>query len=238
MHNKLLNVRLYVPDSISKHSIIKLDTLASHYISKVMRATKCDHVKIFNGKDGEWIGEICELSNNIKIRIDKLTRKQVKSKNLTLCFGIVKGTILPNIIRQATEMGVTLLQPIYTKHIATSNINLDKCRKWAIEASEQCERLDIPQISHPISFTDLKKLDTANINFIICDETGNGKKPAEILTNKNNIYIIVGPEGGFSSEELNFAYTFCNGLSLGTRILRVDTAVVSALAYVNEYYYV
>ena len=178
------------------------------------------------------------LSNNIKIRIDKLTRKQLESKNLTLCFAIVKGNILPNIIRQATEMGVTLIQPMYTKHIATSTINLDKCKKLAIEASEQCERLDIPRISNPIRFTDLKKLNTINTNFIICDETGKGKKPLEVLTNKDNIYLIIGPEGGFSAEELDFAYTFCYGLSLGKRILRVDTAVVSALAYINEYYYI
>ncbi|QGR02556.1 16S rRNA (uracil(1498)-N(3))-methyltransferase [Ehrlichia ruminantium] len=238
MYNRLLNVRLYVTDSINEHSIITLNTLVSHYIYKVMRAIQCDQIKIFNGKDGEWLCDIYELSSNIKIRVNKLTRKQVYSKNLTLCFAIVKSSTLPNIIRQATEMGVTVLQPIYTQHIATSNINLEKCKKWAIEASEQCERLDIPEISNPISLTDLKKLKTTNNNFIICDETGKGKKPVETLTNKENIHIIIGPEGGFSAEELNFAYTFCDGLSLGTRILRVDTAVVSALSYVNEYYYV
>ena len=61
MHNRLLNVRLYVTDSINKHSTIILNPLASHYIRKVMRAKQFDQVKVFNGKDGEWIGEICEI---------------------------------------------------------------------------------------------------------------------------------------------------------------------------------
>ena len=236
MQKKKLSIRLYVNSCLSEHSIITLDSFVSHYICNVMRAVNSDNVKLFNGKDGEWIGEIFELSTNVKIRVSQLLRKQTKSKNLVLCFAIVKNTILQNVIRQATEMGVTLIQPIYTKHIATSNINLEKCKKWAIEAAEQCERLDIPKISSPINFTDLIKLKNDNTNFIICDETGMGKRPSDILQNKNNIYIIIGPEGGFSNDELNFAYTFCDSLSLGTRILRVDTAVVAALSYVNEYY--
>ncbi|AHC39271.1 16S rRNA methyltransferase [Ehrlichia muris AS145] len=231
-----LNIRLYVTCALGKCSIITLDNLASHYICHVMRATKFDKIKLFNGRDGEWIGEIFELSNNTKIRVNELVREQIITKDLTLCFSIVKNTVLQNVIRQATEMGVTFMQPIYTKHIATSNINLDKCRKWSIEAAEQCGRLDIPYIASPINFTDLKNLKTSDNNFIICDETGKGDYPSEILKNKNNIYVIIGPEGGFSNDELNFAYSFCDGLSLGTTILRVDTAVVSALAYVNEYY--
>ena len=60
-------------------------------------------------------------------------------------------------------------------------------------------------------------------------ETGQGKSPNEVLKNKKNIAIIVGPEGGFSYNELSFADKFCQKLSLGKRILRVDTAVVAAL---------
>ncbi|ABD44999.1 RNA methyltransferase, RsmE family protein [Ehrlichia chaffeensis str. Heartland] len=233
---KKLNVRLYVDCTLSKSSIVILDNIASHYICHVMRAAKLDEVKLFNGRDGEWIGEIFELSSNTKIRVNELIRRQYVPKSLTLCLSIVKNTALQNVIRQATEMGVTFIQPIYTQHIATSNINLSKCKKWAIEAAEQCGRLDIPDISFPIDFIDLKQLKTDDNNFVICDETGKGHPPSEVLKGKNNVHIIIGPEGGFSNDELSFAYSFCDGLSLGTTILRVDTAVVSALAYVKEYY--
>ncbi|WDM84960.1 16S rRNA (uracil(1498)-N(3))-methyltransferase [Ehrlichia sp. JZT12] len=236
MQKRKLNIRLYVTCSLNKCSIITLDNLMSHYVCHVMRAVNLDKVKLFNGKDGEWIGEIFELSSNVKIRVNYLLREQTKSKNLVLCFAIIRSTVLHNIIRQATEMGVTLIQPIYTKHITTSNINLEKCKKWAIEAAEQCERLDIPEISSPINFTELRKLKTNDMSFVICDETGKGKQPAEVLKNKRNVYVIIGPEGGFSDDELDFAYDFCDNLSLGSRILRVDTAVVAALSYVNEYY--
>ncbi len=69
----------------------------------------------------------------------------------------------------------------------------------------------------------------------MCDETGEGQPPNKVLKGKKNVAIIVGPEGGFSSYELDSANKFCQKLSLGKRILRVDTAVVAALTFTNWY---
>lgn len=89
--------------------------------------------------------------------------------------------------------------------------------------------MSIPEILSPIKFSDLQNCH--NRNFILCDETGKGNAPSEVFKDKKNIALIIGPEGGFSSNELNIADKFCQKLSLGERILKVDTAVVTALAY-------
>ncbi|MDM8335603.1 RsmE family RNA methyltransferase [Wolbachia pipientis] len=78
--------------------------------------------------------------------------------------------------------------------------------------------------------------DSQGRNFILCDETGKEKSSNKVLKNKKNIAIIVGSEGGFSYNELSLADKFCQKLSLGKRILRVDTAVVAALTFASARY--
>ncbi|UTO55360.1 16S rRNA (uracil(1498)-N(3))-methyltransferase [Neoehrlichia mikurensis] len=234
---KDIKIRLYIRFKISLGTKIILEKDQIHYVYHVMRAKLSDKVRLFNGEDGEWIGEITLISCHcIEITVLQLIKEQYLTRNLTLCFAPVKNIDMSNIIRQATEMGVTSIRPIYTEYTVVKNINLEKFKKWAIKASEQCERLDIPEIMPMIKFKELKELHLHNEKYVICDETGQGKLPSEVLKTKDNATIIIGPEGGFSHDELRFANSFCDSISLGPRILKVDTAIMCALSYVNEYY--
>jgi 16S rRNA (uracil1498-N3)-methyltransferase len=220
-------IRLYVINALSQGVNLVLNPKQSHYISNVMRCKEYDNISLFNGEEGEWLAEIASISHkSVKVVLIECIQEQQREKNLYLYCAIVKSAALSNIIRQATEMGVTCIQFISTKHTVVKNVNLNRAKLQAIEASEQSGRINIPEILPTINFYDLP--DHQNRNFVLCDETG---KPSEALKTKENIALIVGPEGGFSSDELNFADTFCQKLSLGKRILRVDTAVVTALAY-------
>lgn len=223
-------VRLYVEEALSQRANLLLNPRRSHYICNVMRIKQGDNIYLFNGRDGEWIGEISGISNkSVRITLKECVKKQEKEGNLYLYCAIVKNIALSNIIRQATEMGVTCIQFILTEHTVVKSINLERAKLQSIEAAEQCGRISIPEILPPIKFFDLQN--HQNKNFVLCDETGEGKTPTEILKGKKNIALIIGPEGGFSPDELNIASKFCQKLSLGKRILRVDTAVVAALAY-------
>ncbi|WP_341807970.1 16S rRNA (uracil(1498)-N(3))-methyltransferase [Wolbachia endosymbiont (group E) of Neria commutata] len=226
--------RLYVEETLSPNVNLGLNLRQSHYVCNVMRLKERDNIVLFNGKDGEWLGEIFKVSRkSVQVRLKEYIRQQQYEKNLYLYCAIIKSAALSSVIRQATEMGVTCIQFILTEHTVVKNINLDRAKLQAIEAVEQSGRISIPEILPPISFYDLP--DSQNKNFVLCDETGKGQSPNQALAGKKNIALIVGPEGGFSPDELNFADKFCQKLSLGKRILRVDTAVVVALAYANEY---
>ncbi|QOD38035.1 16S rRNA (uracil(1498)-N(3))-methyltransferase [Candidatus Wolbachia massiliensis] len=225
-------IRLYVEEALSQDVSLVLSPQQSHYIFNVMRLKKYDSVFFFNGKDGEWLGEIVNVSHKLaKATLKKCIKQQQYEENLYLYCAIVKNAALSNIIRQATEMGVTCIQFILTENTVVKNINLSRAKLQAIEAAEQCGRTSVPEILSPINFRDLP--DSQDRSFILCDETRQGRSPNEVLKNNKNVAIIIGPEGGFSYDELNFADKFCQKLSLGKRILRVDTAVVVALTFAN-----
>ena len=205
----------------------------AHYVKDVMRARINDVIVLFDGVQGDWSCKILEVERGrVVVRVEFLLRSYEKTVSLTLCVSLVKHEIMRNVVRQATEMGVTLIQPIVTEYSVLGSANMQKCVLWAVEASEQCGRCDIPEVAPVIEFKDLHRLCHT---FVLCDETGSGHLPHNVLRDKTDVAIIVGPEGGFSKNELEYADGFCLKMSLGTRILRVDTAVVAALAYVNEH---
>jgi 16S rRNA (uracil1498-N3)-methyltransferase len=223
-------IRLYTEQPLLNSIILTLNHKQSHYIYNVMRLKYHDTIFLFNGKDGEWLGEIIKQPNKLaQIKIKKQIKEQEYERSLSLCCAIVKTAALNNIIRQSTEMGVTCIQFILTEYTVVRHINLDRVRLQAVEAAEQCERMDVPEILTPINFSDLPKLQ--NHNFVVCDPTG--YTPDSILNNERKTAIIIGPEGGFSVNELKFFNSFCQKVCLSKRILRVDTAVVAALALLS-----
>ncbi|WP_353274222.1 16S rRNA (uracil(1498)-N(3))-methyltransferase [Wolbachia endosymbiont (group A) of Ennomos erosarius] len=222
-------IRLYVEEALSQGVSLALNPQQSHYICNVIRLKKYDNLSLFNGKDGEWLGEVVNISRKLtKVTLKECTKQQQYEENLYLYCAMVKSAALNNIVRQATEMGVTCIQFISTERTVVKNINLSRAKLQAIEAAEQSGRMSIPEILPPINFCELP--DSQSKNFVLCDETGKADK---VLKGKKNVAIIVGPEGGFSSYELDLADKFCQKLSLGKRILRVDTAVVAALTFTN-----
>ncbi|WP_168464235.1 16S rRNA (uracil(1498)-N(3))-methyltransferase [Wolbachia endosymbiont of Ctenocephalides felis wCfeT] len=226
-------MRLYIEESLSQGICLVLNQQQSHYICNVMRLKKHDNIYFFNGKDGEWLGEIADISRkSVQVMLKECIKAQQDEENLYLYCAIVKSSALSNVIRQATEMGVTCIQFLLTEYTVVKNINFERAKSQAIEAAEQSGRISIPEILPPINFCNLP--DSQNRNFVLCDETGEGQSPDKVIKGKKNLAIIIGPEGGFSPNELNLADKFSQKLSLGKRILRVDTAVVAALAYANQ----
>ena len=235
---KPVKVRLYHEEGgIRASGRITLNVTQAHYVRDVMRAKHGDAVLLFDGTHGEWLCRVsCISKKTVEVEAEKLLREHVHTRTLVLCFALVKVDIVRDVIRQATEMGVTLFQPIRTEYSSVRDLDSRKCHLWAIEASEQCGRQDVPKVASAVDFRTLRELRNPDRQFVLCDETGGSRPPREVLHNNRDVWVIVGPEGGFSNEELYFSEDFCDKISLGPRILRVDTAVVCALAHVNECY--
>lgn len=225
-------IRLFINDTIHCEKLIALDKEQTHYLKNVMRLTIGQQVNIFNGTDGQW-NSIIEgiLKHKIIIKAIKNTQKQYYTPEVCLCFPLAKWSTLSSVIRQATELGVTQLQPVITDYTTVRKITLRKIEICAIEAAEQCERLTIPKISDVLTFD--KACKEYKDNLVICDETTQGQSPQKIFSNMVNATILIGPEGGFSSNELE--YQNLARITLGTEILRIDTAIVSALTYFKAF---
>ena len=241
MYSKL--IRLYIYNALSKNTTISLIGNQYHYIKNVMRVNKNDFLRIFNGKDGEWLAEIIEIKkNNILLLIKEKIIEQKISPNLWLFFSPIKKDRINILIQKSTELGASVFVPVQTERSNIKSININNLQKNAIEAAEQSQRLDVPLIKKEIKFSEMIDSLSNDRCLLFCDEKNiKSKNIIDIMDKIKNKYskwsIIVGPEGGFSENErkklLNIkqAYT----VSLGRRILRSDTAATVALFCVQKF---
>jgi len=255
--------RLYVENELNVGEQIRLPKPASHYLVSVMRRKLTDNIILFNGKAGEFLAEITEANKSAaSIKIVEKTRGQAICPNITLIYSPVKNVKSEYIVQKATELGASKIQPCVFERTIRPKVKEDKLKAVAIEAAEQCERLDIPHINELIDFANLLP-EIKDKNIIFCDETGQGKPASEALSallpstsnmspratipdlsprtscgvNGKEFIILIGPEGGFSDDEIKQIYELPNaaGIGLGPRILRADTAIIAALTLTQNY---
>lgn len=196
-----------------------------------MRMKSGDTIKIFNEIDGEFIARIIDANKReVSLIIDKLYTAAIPTAKLTLFFAPTKNVDTSYIIQKATELGVTAIIPVITQRTIVKKINLEKLQIVAKEAAEQCERFDIPSITEPIKLSKIWDTQRISGTLFFCDERG-GSPLLKTMANTDDA-LLIGPEGGFSSEEKELIYSKPNshGITLGNRILRADTATIAALA--------
>lgn len=218
-------------------SIIKITGDEHKHLSIVLRAKKGQTLELTCGDDFIYTGIIKDISKNETIIeiIDKKVDESEPKILVDLYFGIIKGEHLEIAVQKATELGVNRLIPLVLKNVVKKDVNLVRLNKITKEAAKQCGRGKVPKIEKPIEFSDL--LDKLNdydlIVFPYEKETKNGLR--QILQGKEkakNVAIIIGPEGGFAEEEAAALSKITMPISLGKRILRADTACISALSIV------
>ena len=230
-------IRLYFPGKLSLKSSVKLENKQVHYLINVMRKKIDDSILVFNSVNGEFLAKISEIyKNTIIIDIIKKIRDVKIENDIWLLFAPVKKSPTEYIVQKATELGVSKIIPIITERTITKNLNLNRMQDIAIESSEQCDRITIPEICAVKKLKDLiLNWDNDRIIFF-CDETIRNNDVVKIdfqnLSTKSFGAILVGPEGGFSANETNYLREkkFIRPIDLGPRILRSDTAVIAALS--------
>ena len=227
--------RLFIKTELKEKSLINLSASNTHYISNVLRIRKKQKISIFNGVQGEWAGLIQDLNKNkALILIEKQIKKQEKEKLINIIYVPIKGQRNYYLIEKITELGVSNIFPIISERSVIKKFNYKKANACSIAASQQSGRLSVPKVHEFKSLKNLFSLWDKNNEVIFCDETE--KKDFfnnlfKLGSKKKINTILIGPEGGFSPSEKNFLknlnYVYC--LSLGKRILRADTAAISAL---------
>ena len=227
------NIRLFFSNSITIGMTDMLDKSQSHYLNKVMRVKKNKFFSLFNNQ-GEWEAKILKISKGfIEFEITKRLRQKENMKDLWLAFSPIKSNYQNFMIQKATELGVTKFLPIIFERTIVRNVNVERLKKIAIEASEQSNRTNIPLIEQTQNLESFLKSNLVDLIFTDLNST-NKKIDKSKLTSKPTC-IIVGPEGDFSELEREKILTF-NGvqaLKISENILRSETAVISAISIVN-----
>jgi 16S rRNA (uracil1498-N3)-methyltransferase len=227
--------RLFVEDDLAQGAVLTLDGPRAHYLRDVLRLGVGAEVLLFNGRDGEWQAKvIATAKRSLNLVLETQTRPQAPEPDLWLCFAPVKKARIDFIAEKATELGVSALVPVLTRRTNVERVNLERLRANAVEAAEQTERLTVPDVREPASLDQMLKSWLATRRLLIADETGGGKPILDALADAQPgpWAVLIGPEGGFTREELDRIAALPGVLpvGLGPRILRADTAAIAALA--------
>ena len=227
--------RLYIAAALSAGGGVELDSDQGHYLRHVLRLEKGAPVALFNARDGEWRAVIEGFTKDrCRLRVESLRRQsEPPGPEISLLFAPLKRARLELMIEKATELGVTRLVPVTTRHTDIGRVNLDRLAAIAREAAEQCERLSVPEISPPVSFFQLLS-DWPGTPLLVCAESGAARPLAEVAAAlpPGPVAILIGPEGGFAVSELDelARWPFAVRVGLGPRVLRAETAALAVLA--------
>ena len=234
---KKSKTRLFIEKQISPNLMIYIKDKQHHFLKNVLRVKLNDTITIFDGVTGEWCANIISISKEkIGVKIIKKIREFESQPDIWLIFAPIKLFRLNITIQKAVELGVSKFIPCKTEFSNFDKLNYKNLELNAIEASQQCERLDIPKIEKIISLDALLNVFPNDRALVFCDESDlNLPSIYDEVRAKAEIYskwaVIIGPEGGFSDEEINYLVNKKNILrvTLGKRILRSDTAAISSL---------
>lgn len=224
--------RLFVEEDLLEGKVLTLSKPQSHYVRNVLRMTLESPLRLFDGKNGEFLAHITSLGKMVEVKIEKRIRSQKATQGPWLFFTPLKKNRLDFLIEKAVELGVEKLCPLLTERTVVRSINLEKMHQHVIEAAEQCERLTFPEIAPltPLKKA-LEKLEKERPLYF-CQERGEGIPTLSSLNPAPKSALLVGPEGGFTHEETLFLLntSHIHPISLGENILRAETASLCGLS--------
>ncbi len=217
---------------------LNLERDQAHYLGTVLRKTKGDKIRIFNGADGEWLAGIDRISKKeCVLNLEQQTRKQAPEKHaLHLLFAPVKRVRLDWLIEKSVELGATHLHPVLTSNTEVRSLKTEKIKKQIIEAAEQCERLSLPELNPVQPLVPALGQWPEDIPLYICLERSDAAHISKSLDPLEKAAFLIGPEGGFTKEERAFLSDF-RTVSLGPSLMKTETAAVfclSAFALINR----
>lgn len=231
-------IRLHVADDLAAGREFPLPAPQGRYLTQVMRRGQGDEVLVFNGRDGEWVARISEAGKRTAhLAIVRQTRAQPPPSGPTLLMALVKRTPLETIVAKAVELGVREIFLVTTERTNADHTRVDRLAAIAGEAAEQTGRLDIPEIRGPHPLQRVLEARPEGETLIFCDEAGDAPPLLAALDGllPGPVAILIGPEGGFSPAERSALRGSPESVpvTLGPRILRADTAALSALTLVQ-----
>lgn len=231
--------RIYTPLTLEKNSTICLDANASAHIRDVLRLKINAKVLLFNGNGYDFSGVIASQSKK-KLEISIIDAQQVTNESsleVHLLQPLCRAEKMDWCIQKATELGVKKISPVICKHnnvkLADNRIE-KKLAHWQSvihSACEQSGRAIVPTIEAPQPLANTLSSIPTESSLRIISSPGATQNISELANPATHCICLIGPEGGFSEDELSLAsnYNF-EPISLGPRILRLETAVITTLS--------
>lgn len=225
--------RFFVDPSCVKDGKVYVEGSTYKHLALVLRA-KVGYKVIICVNDGKELNCTIESisKDNAILNIDSEKIADARKVGVTLYAALLKNSKLDYVIQKAVELGVKDFVPFTSKRTVETKFNIERARTIALESAQQCGSPFLTNIHEPISFEELlTKLNNHEIS-ILAYEDENKATISSVLKEETDIALVVGPEGGFETEEVESVKKIgAKVVTLGKRILRADTAsiVFSAL---------
>lgn len=229
--------RIYTTQPLSVGSTLELEARAGHYLANVLRVSVGDSVILFNGDGKDFSAEVQKVRKQ-EVTVNLLSEHLCQTESplhLTLVQAISKGERMDYSVQKAAELGVSVIQPIFSRRVA---VKLDAKRQskrlahWqavAISACEQSGRARVPDVLEPLSLSDWLTTECAGERLILVPDAP--QKLSAFQPDGDRVVLLIGPEGGFNDAEVQQACNAgCIAVSMGPRILRTETAGPVAMA--------
>ena len=234
-----MNIRLYHPNSIVENTAKSLSKEHGHYVANVMRLKLGSRLNFFN-KDGEWESEITLIQKDkVEVKFTKKIKQASNESKVELAVCLVKKNPMETILQKSTELGVSKIIPIVSERTEVKDLNYERARKIVVEATEQSNQLNPPEISEVKKLKDfLKNLDSST-KLLFADVNSQNILKNDNIKKGETLSILIGPEGDFSPAERESILTVpdVKSFTISKNILRSDTAVITAISLVNFVYF-
>ena len=226
--------RFFVDQPLDEGAEIRLADDQLHHARSVLRLQPGRPVRVFNSRDGEWLGQVGSLERRRgRIEVQHRLRPPAPPLDFWMCFGVAKRGAVELIVEKATELGVGRLVPAVTTYSDPGRMNLDRLGTIALGATEQCERLGPPTIDPPRPLEEILSNWPADRRLLVAVEAGPAQPFSSGTSDMAGMHAgaLVGPEGGFAPSELDALeeLPFVSRVSLGPRVLRVETAAIAIM---------
>ncbi len=231
---------------MGKGEIFDLGGENLRYVKSALRMKKGDHLVLFDGAGWEYEAVINKFSaDGVDVEVLEKHMIHVEAPRITVLQALPKANKLDSIIRKATELGAHRIVPFRSAR-SVPQLTADKARarvsRWrsiATEAARQCGRADIPEVNEVLSFKEmLASSERVALKIIFWEEESQRGIKKLLRDNRyegeKDITVMIGPEGGFSRDEVDMAVKrgFIS-VSLGRNVLKVETAAVTILSVIQ-----
>ena len=232
----MTQARLHIAGPIGAGGEIRLADERAHYLRNVLRLREGELVRLFNAEDGEWAARLVAVARHAAVlRLLEQVRAPVPEPGPTLVFAPIRRNRLDWLVEKAVELGVARLVPVITRRTVVKPEGADRLAAIAREAAEQCERLSVPPVMPPTPFAAWLAARDPHEPVLVALTRTEAVPLARALRVQENgraMTFLIGPEGGFADDEREQlrAAPGVWAVSLGTRILRTETAALAMLA--------
>lgn len=232
--------RLFVEELREGAATLRLGAREAHYLGTVLRLAPGARVRVFNPAAGEFEAEIRALDRRgVELALSARIRPPQVPAGPDLWFAPIRRQRLEWLVEKATELGVRRLVPVLTRHTVVEPRRPERLRSIAVEAAEQCGRLDVPEVAQPRPLFAALETRATRRPLLFADERGDARPLFAVLQELDpaEADVLIGPEGGFSEDERARLRQMAEvvPVSLGSTILRSETAAVFALSVIRAF---